>query len=68
MKKVIIILSVLVALGVLGYVFTVGMGRPISTDLSQVGQGRPTLVLAYENYSPEGGAALTSLGKIRNRV
>ena len=34
------------------------MPTPISTDLSQVGQGRPAMVLAYENFSPNGGEDL----------
>ena len=39
--------------------------QPINTDLSVVGQGQPVLVLAYENYSPESGAALNQLNRIK---
>lgn len=41
------------------------MPTPISTDLSQVGQGRPAMVLAYENFSPSGGEALTRINAVR---
>jgi hypothetical protein len=41
------------------------LGRPIHTDLSVVGQGRPTLVLAYENFSPAGVDALERLRAVR---
>ena len=38
---------------------------PLSTDLSRVGQGRPAIVLAYENFSPTGGEALTRINAVR---
>ena len=38
---------------------------PMSTDLSRVGQGRPSVVLAYENFSPSGGEALTRINAVR---
>jgi hypothetical protein len=40
--------------------------QPMNTDLSVVGQGRPALVLAYENFSPDSGAALNQLNRIRD--
>lgn len=41
------------------------LGRPVHTDLSVVGQGRPALVLAYENFSPAGADALERLRAVR---
>lgn len=64
-KKVFAILGGFVALVALAYVFTMSAGKPITTDLSVVGNGRPSLVLAYENYSPVGGEALNRLREIR---
>ncbi len=40
--------------------------QPIKSDLSVIGQGKPVLVLAYENYSPESGAVLNQLNRIKN--
>ena len=56
----------LIALAVLGYSLLMSGGKPLSTDLSIVGQGKPALVLAYENYSPAGGEALNRLRKVRS--
>ena len=56
----------LVALVVLGYFLTMGGGKPIGSDLSVIGQGKPVLVLAYENYSPIGGDALNRLRQVRS--
>ena len=39
--------------------------QPMSSDLSAIGQGQPSLVLAYENYSPESGAVLNQLNRIK---
>ena len=39
--------------------------QPMSSDLSVIGQGKPSLVLAYENFSPESGAVLNQLNRIR---
>ncbi len=39
--------------------------QPISSDLSAIGQGQPSLVLAYENFSSESGAMLNQLNSIR---
>jgi hypothetical protein len=41
--------------------------RPMSTDLSSVGQGTPAVVLAFENYSPAGLEALEQLKAVRDR-
>lgn len=40
-------------------------GRPMSTDLSQVGHGQPAIVLAFENYSPASMEAMDRLNQIR---
>jgi hypothetical protein len=56
----------LVALFALGYLLTVGVAKPISTDLSVIGQGKPVLVLAYENFTPTGGDALNRLRQVRS--
>jgi hypothetical protein len=47
------------------YLVTVLVVKPVSMDLSLIGQGKPSLVLAYENFSPTGGAALEQLRKVR---
>lgn len=56
----------LVAVGAMGYYVTTGVIKPVSTNLSVIGQGHPVLVLAYENFSPTGGAALDRLREIRD--
>ena len=66
LKKIVVITSCLLVLVVLGYFLTMSGGKPISTDLSVIGQGKPVLVLAYENYSPAGGEALNRLRKVRS--
>ncbi|MGB5743776.1 MAG: hypothetical protein WBM65_15325 [Sedimenticolaceae bacterium] len=55
----------LVALFALGYFVTKDVVKPISTDLSVIGQGKPVLVLASENFSPIGGEALDRLRQVR---
>ncbi len=40
--------------------------QPLSSDLSSVGQGQPSLVLAYENFHPESGAMLNQLSRIKS--
>ena len=56
--------SLALLLGV-GYFFTIGFVKPMSTDLSIIGKGKPVLVLAYENFSPDGGEALNRLQKVK---
>lgn len=65
-KTIAVISTTLMALVALGYFLILGMGKPINTDLSVIGQGKPVLVLAYENYSPNGGEALNRLRQIRS--
>lgn len=55
----------LALLAALGYFLTTGVVKPVSTDLSVIGQGKPVLVLAYENFSPTGGEALERLREVR---
>ena len=55
----------LVAIFALGYFVTKGVVKPVSTDLSVIGQGKPTLVLAYENFSPTSGEALDRIRQVR---
>lgn len=42
-------------------------GQAMSTDLSQIGQGQPSVVLAFENYSPGSMNALDQLNQIRGQ-
>jgi hypothetical protein len=65
-KKIAVTAASLVALIGLGYLLTTGVGKPISTDLSVIGKGKPVLVLVYENYSPAGGDALSRLSQVMN--
>ena len=60
-KAIAIITASLVALAAIGYFLLMGVGKPISSDLSVIGQGKPVLALAYVNYSPTGGDALSRL-------
>ncbi len=64
-KTVAVIATSLLALFALGYFVTVGVVKPMSTDLSVIGQGKPVLVLAYQNFSPVGGDALNRLKQVR---
>ena len=61
-RRTLIVLAVAALVVVTGWSI---MPTPISTDLSQVGQGRPALVLAYDNFSPSGGEALTRVNALR---
>ena len=65
MRKVAV--SVLGLLALLAGVFlaTGLLKAPMGADLSVVGNGRPALVLAYENFSPVGGDALNRLKEVR---
>lgn len=65
-KTIAVTAASLVALVALGYFLMMGAGKPISTDLSVIGQGKPVLVLAYESFSPTGGDALNRLRQVRS--
>ncbi|MGB5774288.1 MAG: hypothetical protein WBP89_06465 [Sedimenticolaceae bacterium] len=64
-KTIAVTAASLVALFALGYFVTKDVVKPISTDLSVIGQGKPVLVLASENFSPIGGEALDRLRQVR---
>jgi len=64
-KKLVWIFAGIGAFFALAYAFILFQMKPVSMDLSLVGQGKPSLVLAYENFSPTGGAALEQLRKVR---
>lgn len=63
-KSIAITAAVLAVLFGLGYLFITGIGKPVSTDLSVIGKGKPVLVLVYENYSPTSGDALNRLSQV----
>ena len=65
-KTVTIIAASLAAMLLVVYLLIIGVGKPISTDLSVIGQGKAALVLAYDNFSPTGGDALNRLRQVRN--
>ena len=65
-KKIAAIAASLVAVVGLGYLLTTVIGKPVSTDLSVIGKGKPVLVLVYQNHSPTGGEALNSLNQVRS--
>lgn len=64
-KTIVVTLVIVLVIATAGYLMVFCMGKPIQTDLSVIGQGKPVLVLAYENYSPRGGEALNQLRKVR---
>jgi len=64
-KKLAWVLAGLAATVAAVYALTLLVVKPVSMDLSSIGQGKPSLVLAYENFSPTGGAALERLREIR---
>lgn len=65
-KKAVVVVVSIIALIAAGYLFVISAGKPIGTDISVVGQGKPAIVLAYENYSPMGGEALSRLRDVRD--
>ncbi|MCW8936078.1 MAG: hypothetical protein OQK98_15300 [Gammaproteobacteria bacterium] len=65
-KTITLSTALIAALLALGFLLTMGIGKPVSTDLSVIGQGKPVLVLAYESFSPNGVEALNSLQQVRH--
>lgn len=65
MKKFKLIATLLVVFLGVAYIVTLLAVRPMSTDLSVVGQGKPALVLVYENHSPGSIDALDRLKVVR---
>ena len=66
MKKITVTATVVAALLGIGYVVSLLAVRPMSTDLSVVGQGKPALVLVYENFSPASTEGLERLKQVRD--
>jgi hypothetical protein len=66
LKRIGIVFAVIVALTAILFFATRSMINPMSTDLSVVGQGKPSLVLGFESYSPAGGDALNRLNAVRD--
>jgi hypothetical protein len=64
-KKITVTAIVLAALVGIAYVLSLLAVRPMSTDLSTLGQGKPSLVLVYENFAPSSGEALDRLKQVR---
>lgn len=65
-KTIAVIAAIFIPLITLGYFLTLGIGKPIHSDLSVIGQGKPVLVLSYKNYSPASGEALNRLRQVRS--
>ena len=55
---------IVLALG-LGYLGFRLAPKPMSSDLALISEDKPAVVLAYENFSPTGGAALARLKALR---
>ena len=64
-KRIAISIAVVVALSTGLIIMMQSMTKPMSTDLSVIGQGRPSLVLGFESYSLTGGNALNRLNAVR---
>ena len=58
-------LTLLAVMAVAVVIGLMQLPSPMGTDLSRVGQGQPSVVLAFENYSPRGSEALTRLNAVR---
>lgn len=65
LKKLTVGVLSLVAMIGLGYWFMTGVGKPVSTDLSVIGQGKPVLVLVFESYTPLGAESLDLIRQVR---
>ncbi len=66
MKQTVIVLGVVALVALVSVMAMIQFGgRPVSTDLSQVGGGTPALVLAHENYAPASMAAMDHLNRLR---
>lgn len=67
MKKVAITLGSVVVIVVLGwFAITNLVDKPLSADLSKVGQGKPALVLAFESHSGAGTMAMDLVNQVRD--
>jgi hypothetical protein len=67
MPKSVKLIITLVSLGLIGWVMWTFLGvKPISKDLSVIGQGTPVVVLVYESYAPAGMDAMERLNQVRS--
>ncbi|WP_417580704.1 hypothetical protein [Nitrincola sp.] len=67
MPKLVKFIITLVSLGLIGWVMWTFLGvKPISKDLSVIGQGSPVVVLVYESYAPAGMDAMERLNQVRS--
>lgn len=64
-RAVIILVAILVLVALAGVAMQQLSGRPVSADLSLVGQGQPALVMAFENYSPASMDAMDQINRVR---
>lgn len=66
MPKLVKLIITLVSLCLIGWVMWTFLGvKPISKDLSVIGQGSPVVVLVYESYAPAGMDAMERLNQVR---
>lgn len=67
MPKLLKLAIILVSIGLIGWVMWTFLGvKPISKDLSVIGQGKPVVVLVYESYAPAGMDAMERLNQVRS--
>ncbi|WP_052063586.1 hypothetical protein [Nitrincola sp. A-D6] len=67
MPKSLKLAIILVSLVLIGWVMWSFLGvKPISKDLSVIGQGKPVVVLVYESYAPAGMDAMARLNQVRS--
>ncbi len=66
MPKLAKISITLVSVVLIGWVMWTYLGvKPMSKDLSVIGEGKPAVVLVYESYAPAGMEAMERLKKVR---
>lgn len=69
MPKIAKILIFLVSVILIGWVMWTYLGvKPMSKDLSVVGEGKPAVVLVYESYAPAGMDAMERLNVVRSEL
>ena len=66
MPKIAKVSIYLITITMIGWVMWTYLGvKPMSKDLSVIGQGKPAVVLVYESYAPAGMEAMERLKKVR---
>jgi len=65
-RKTQIIITLVTVLAASVLIFSQLPTQGYSTDLSEIGQGEPAVVLGFQNHSPQGIAAMDQLNKVRN--